>query len=90
MKASKAVALGDSAKDVISGYTGIVTGRAEYLTGCTQFVLSATKLDKDGKVPPAEWFDESRLAVVKKGAVKLPGAVASPGGPQTSAPRGRK
>ncbi len=90
MSNSKVVELGDSAKDVISGFTGIVTGRAEYLTGCTQFVVSAQKLDKDGKLPGAEWFDESRLMVVKKGAVKLPGAVASPGGPQSSAPRGRK
>lgn len=50
-----------SAKDVISGYEGIVIGRAEYVTGCNQYALKSTELTKDGLMRDVVWFDEERL-----------------------------
>lgn len=89
-QSKKSVELGDEVRDVISGLSGIATGKAEYLTGCTQFSLSQKKLTKEGSLADTVWLDESRLRLVKKQAVKLPVAASSPGGPQQSAPRGRK
>jgi hypothetical protein len=89
-QSKQTVELGDEAQDVISGLSGVATGKAEYLTGCTQFSLSQRKLTKDGGLADAVWLDESRLLVVKKQAIKLSVAASSPGGPQLSAPRGRK
>lgn len=34
------IQLGNEARDKITGFTGIVTSRAEYLTGCTQYGLT--------------------------------------------------
>jgi hypothetical protein len=47
-------------KDVVSGYKGIVMVRCEYSTGCRHYGLAAP-IDKDGKLPAWEYFDESRL-----------------------------
>lgn len=55
--------LGQKAKDKITGYTGTLTGKCEYLTGCTQFLLQPPT-DKDGKFVDARWFDEDRLELI--------------------------
>ena len=39
--------LGQKARDKITGFEGTIIGRAEYLTGCTQFCL-APKTTPDG------------------------------------------
>jgi len=57
------IVLGSKAKDVITGFTGIVTGRAQYLTGCDQYII-AQPATKEG-VCPTCWFDENRLEVLK-------------------------
>lgn len=55
---------GDLAIDPISGFKGIVTGRAVYLNGCARTLLSSKKTWKDGEED--KWFDEPRLDIVKK------------------------
>ncbi len=70
----------DQLKDEITGCTGIVTGIHFYDTGCTHYSLQQ-KVNKEGKVPDWESFDETRLVLVKK--AKVP-KVAKP---VTSAPR---
>lgn len=49
------IKLGATAKDVITGFEGVVTGRASYLTGCDQYLLSP-RGEKE-----ARWFDGQRL-----------------------------
>jgi hypothetical protein len=49
--------LGMTAEDSITGFIGVVTGRATYITGCDQYLLSP-KGDKE-----ARWFDEQRLVL---------------------------
>ena len=63
------ITLGSKAKDKITGFTGIVTGRAQYLTGCDQYIL-AQAATKEG-VCPTSWFDENRLEVLKDKPVVL-------------------
>jgi len=35
------IPLGKKAKDKITGFVGIIIGRAQYLTGCDQYALVA-------------------------------------------------
>lgn len=57
---------GKEAKDQITGFKGVVTGRADYITGCNQYLLVPT-VDNDGKKVDAHWLDENRLELVPDG-----------------------
>jgi hypothetical protein len=64
-------ALGDLAKDKISGFTGIVTARTEWLNKCVRVQLSPDKLQKDGTVIDSQTFDEEQVEVIKQAAIKV-------------------
>ena len=66
----KRIQLGMKAKDVITGFAGVVTAHLEYLTGCDQYCLTPP-IDKDGKLVDTKWFDESRLLVTDTNIVEL-------------------
>ncbi|RWX72529.1 hypothetical protein [Mesorhizobium sp. M2A.F.Ca.ET.039.01.1.1] len=78
------VNLGDRVKDTITGFAGIATGRADYLTGCTQFCITPP-VKEDGTTRDSHWYDEDRIEVVEAGAVKI--AVKRPGGPSDPSER---
>lgn len=59
-------ALGDTARDKITGYEGVVVGLCEYLTGCNQVLLIPTTLPADGKRPNGEWFDIDRCEITER------------------------
>jgi len=65
------IKLGDLAKDVVTGFEGIVAAKTKWLTSCTSIMLTPNKLDKDGKPMRSEHFDIDRVELVKRGAVKL-------------------
>ena len=75
-------AKGDEARDKVTGFSGIITGRADYIAGCRQYSLSPRAKD-DGSLPEALWFDEERIEVVIASAVTIE---ASP----TGGPSGRE
>ncbi len=52
--------LGKEATDIITGFKGVATGHAEYLTGCDQYCVQPI-LKKDGNLEDARWFDDGRL-----------------------------
>lgn len=56
-------ALGIEMKDRVTGFTGIVTGRIDYITGCNQYTLQPRVKDNGDHVE-AKWFDEHRLEQV--------------------------
>ena len=56
--------LGEIAKDIVTGFQGVVMVRAEYFTDCTHYGLCPQEL-KDGKTIDWEWFDETRLVKVE-------------------------
>jgi hypothetical protein len=58
LEISKMIKLGSFAKDRITNFAGVVTGHAEYITGCDQYLLSPRNSDKEPR-----WFDEQRLDV---------------------------
>ncbi len=88
------ITLGSKVKDVVSGFEGVAMGRAEYLTGCTQYLVAPVKLDKDNKLGDAHWFDEGRLSITAPPTKVLASVGKQPqvanGGPQSDAPRGRR
>ena len=76
---------GSRVVDIITGYAGIVGGRTHYLTECIQYGIIAESLTKDKKTYDWLWFDESRLKLVKKNAIKVDDK-SDPAGPAPSAP----
>lgn len=51
---------GEYARDIITGFAGVIVARIDYLTGCNRYTLEPP-LDKDGKLPEPAMFDENRL-----------------------------
>jgi len=79
------IKLGKKVKDVVTGLTGIATGKAEYLNGCVQIFIEP-KLNKDGKAN-GHWIDEVQVKDVGPGVnVISRKQIKSPGGPRWNAP----
>ena len=57
------IQLGDKARDSITGYTGIVIARTEWLNGCWRITIQAQEL-KDGKPVDNQTFDAEQVEVV--------------------------
>jgi hypothetical protein len=74
------IELGDLAKDNITGFTGIVVARTEWINNCTRFTLQPQKL-KDGTPIEQQTFDEMQLRVLKENVIR---AHQVTGGPRPS------
>lgn len=63
MATKRKIELGMQVRDIVSGLTGIVISKAEYLNGCVRFGVEpkGTK----NKVGESEWVDEQQLVIVK-------------------------
>lgn len=59
----KEIQLGDKVKNTVSGFTGTVTAKCEYLHGQTRYAVTAPELT-DGEVK-TEWFSASELIPTK-------------------------
>jgi hypothetical protein len=79
-----AIKLGQKVKDTITGLSGLVTGRVEYITGCNQ-VLIQPPCKPDGDFVDNRWVDEDRLEVIDEAVFALPRATSN--GPDKAAPR---
>jgi len=77
--------LGRKATDKITGFTGVITGHAEYLTGCDQYLVQPSQEDKT-KYPSSEWFDEGRLTI-ESVEIKQEDVLAEENGCDYSAPK---
>lgn len=56
------IKLGSIVTDSVTGFTGKVTARAEYLHGEPRIQVSAMSVNKDGEILKY-WFDESQLSI---------------------------
>ena len=82
----KQIEFGVWAKDEITGFTGVVTGRCEYITGCNQVLLAGRATD--GKPGESRWFDVPRVTVdtnMPQFVMPKEATAAAPG-PDTPAP----
>ncbi len=59
------IKLGQKVRDKITGFTGIATGHAKYLTGCDQYLTQPDCGEDNKKYPGSNWFDEGRLEVIE-------------------------
>lgn len=57
------IELGDTARDTITGFTGVVVAKTKWLHGCERLTLQPQEL-KDGKPIDAHTFDVPQLALV--------------------------
>lgn len=64
------IELGDKVKDQVTGFSGIVIARVEYLHGCIRFEVQPDKL-LDGKPSESSQFDEPQLTLVSKAKVDV-------------------
>lgn len=82
------IEFGDKARDIITGFQGIVTGKSSYITGCDRYCLNPG-IDKDGKTQESLWFDENSIEVIQAQAVVIKPVAEAPalravGGPSGS------
>jgi hypothetical protein len=77
--------IGDRVSHRINGFSGIITGRTEYINGCIQHLVSPEALDKDGKIMEGQWIDEQNLVIKTVGVLPDPfvkTGKATSGGPE--------
>lgn len=63
------IKLGQKVKDVVTGFEGTATGRAEYLATVPR--VQVVRQHTDGRMQE-EWLDEGRLEVTSPDVVTLP------------------
>lgn len=78
------IELGTKVKDKITGLTGIVVCKAEWLYGCIRYVVQPQEL-KDGKPVDNCSFDEDQLKVIEP---ERPAKSSLRGGPKDTLTRG--
>lgn len=85
--------LGDKVKDNVSGFQGIAVAKHSYLEGCDRFSIQPP-IDKDGKLPSCEAFDEPQLKVIKAGEITVEYSkrmkTKKPGGPEKYSDPGKE
>lgn len=62
--------LGTRVRDRITGFSGVVTGYVQYISGCNQ-VLVNPGVDKDGKLMDGNWFDVQRVERIDNSLIVL-------------------
>lgn len=75
---SEHINLGDTVRDTITGFEGVVIAATEFMYGCRRLSVQPKEL-KDGSVREAETFDELQLEVVEPTEPREP---ATTGGPR--------
>ena len=55
---------GDVVTEKVTGFTGTITGSVYYLTGCSQYLVTAKQKDEFTEAVTV-WYDEGRLEYVK-------------------------
>jgi len=85
------VNLGDKVRDPLSGFEGVAISSHNYLHGCTRINVQPV-VDKDGKLPDTQTFDEPQLEVVTPEVVKADPVAPSrrTGGPDKYPDTGRR
>jgi len=76
---------GQTATDKITGFTGIVTGHADYITGCDQYLLQPKC--KDEAWVESRWFDAGRLTFSDEEAIEAESVTGEKNGCDRPAPR---
>lgn len=83
------IKMGMEVRDKVTGFKGIVTSIAKYLSGCDR-VLISPPVDKEGKIMDSEHFDITEVEFVANGLYVPPVPKrAATGGPRRFPGRSR-
>lgn len=82
------IQLGDKVRDIVTGFTGTVVNKTEFLNGCVQYGV-IPKCGKDNKAPEEVGIDEQNLEVIKPKKKKKVKKKESNGGPYKMAQKMR-
>lgn len=85
----KKPALGDTVKDTVTGFSGVVVAYTVWLNGCERLSIQPTKLNKNGQPVESVAFDIQQLVVVK-GASHAPIVHTRTGGDRRPVRRGQE
>jgi len=75
------VELGDKVKDIVTGFTGIVVAKTQWLNGCWRISVQPQGL-KDGKPIEHQAFDVEQLKILKAKEIKTTPPAKLKGGPR--------
>jgi hypothetical protein len=64
-KELRAAPPGDEAKDLVTGFRGIITARTTWLHGCDRISITPSKLGRTALPIKEQTFDEQRIEVIK-------------------------
>ncbi len=78
---------GDLLRDKVTGIEGIVSVVAFYATGCIHYGIQPQKVLENGTMPDWTWLDESRLELVRAGAVAFDVPDGGTSGPMPQGPQ---
>lgn len=67
--------LGRNARHIVTGFRGVITATATYLSGCVRYLIQPG-VDQEGKIPEGHWMDVEEVEILD-GGVDL---VATPSG----------
>lgn len=81
--------LGLEVKDRITGFSGILVGRIQYMFGCNQYGIAPKTLE-EGKMRDTCYFDEGRIEVTGQGLNVKSVQVEKRGGSNRDCPGGAK
>jgi len=80
----ESINLGNKVKCKVTGFTGIVVSRIEYINGCIQYGIKPPVKKDEMKSPDTEYIDEQQIEFVDVGIYVDPKPT---GGPQADCPR---
>ena len=84
MSTTTEIKLGYRARDVITGFEGIIIAKIEFINGCIQYNLIG-KAPNSGEKIPDIWVDWQRIKVIDDGVRDMFFSDPS-GGPSSNAP----
>lgn len=62
--------IGRKARDIITNFEGTITGHADYITGCDQFLVQGKVVDPS-QPAQAFWYDEQRIELIGSSVLLL-------------------
>lgn len=79
---------GKQARDKVTGFEGVITGKSIFMYGCEQLCLMPS-VDKEGKMREGQWFDVARIELLEEKVKPAQVRAEKPGGPNPDLPRAR-
>jgi len=78
------IELGQEVRDKVTGFSGIASGKSEYLSGCTHICIQPKVKRGNKELPEPQWFDEPMVEVIGKAKIKK--VTTNIGGPMLTKP----